>query len=388
MRGFKAVDLSNYNASNDFTVDSVKYTVQSDSEWVRDSTGGAESCTASTKQADYMRITSTVTSALVGTRIKPVELRSLVAPRVGSFGPNQGTLAVSVKDEAGLPLVGMPVSIAGPTALSDVTNEDGCAVFGHIAVGSYAATINQPGYVDPSGTQAVTASRGVSASTVQTIALSYARAANVNVSFDTKVGILPTQSTTSTAIVAGNVNVPGGGLRAFSVAAPGAGTIAASGLFPFPDGYTIYSGSCADAVPTLYDDDYFDTNPGLVQVQPGQSYNVTVREPALNLQVVRGASLATALPYPTAHLVITSSCGVKTAVTGLTLTGRLADPGFPFGSYSICADDNQPLSSNTRKVTVTGKVLSSPAGLADLGDGTAALKLFIDTSTAASSKCT
>ena len=73
MRGMSAVELSNYHPDPGHdNVGRVEYTVESRSEWVRDSTGGAETCTANTKQADYMRITSTVTSNVVGKRIKPV----------------------------------------------------------------------------------------------------------------------------------------------------------------------------------------------------------------------------------------------------------------------------------------------------------------------------
>ena len=100
MRGMSAVELSNYHPDPATTnVGRAEYTVDSTLGVGARLDGGAETCTANTKQADYMQITSTVTSNVVGKRIKPVSIRSLVAPRVGSFGANQGTLAVSIKDE-------------------------------------------------------------------------------------------------------------------------------------------------------------------------------------------------------------------------------------------------------------------------------------------------
>ena len=64
-------------------------------------------------------------------------MTSLVAPRVGSFGANQGTLAVQLKNELDAPVANMPVNITGPVNQVDATNALGCAVFGHIAAGDY-----------------------------------------------------------------------------------------------------------------------------------------------------------------------------------------------------------------------------------------------------------
>lgn len=388
MRGMSAVELSNYHPDpTKKTVGRAEYTVESRSEWVRDSTGGAETCTANTKQADYMQITSTVTSNVVGKRIKPVSIRSLVAPRVGSFGANQGTLAVSIKDAAGAPQVGMPVTVTGPDGLSDVTNAQGCAVFGHIPVGTYQVKVNQPGYVDPSGVQAINVNKAVTAQTVQTQVVQYAQGAFVTANFMTKVGTVE-QATKAPAVIASNAALPTAGVRIFSAPAGGATSVTTTALYPFTDGYSFYSGTsgCAENLPTQYagEDDYF-AQFGFAKPGAGQSAVVTVREPALSFQVLRGSG-TTFTEYPTANVVITSGCSIKSTSNPLRTTAdklkaSLVDPGFPFGIYTICADDG------SRRVTATGVANTKSDGLALDPDGSPTLKLKINTSTSTLGKC-
>jgi Tfp pilus assembly protein PilV len=385
MRSMSAADLSNYHTTSTEQIGKVTYTIDSRSDWIRDSTGGAETCTANSKQADFMRITSTVRSNVVGRKIKPVQIRSIVAPRVGSFGANQGTLAVSIKDGAAAPQVGLPVSVVGPESLSDVTNAQGCAVFGHVPVGTYAVNVQVPGYVDPSGANAINVNKAVTPQTVQTQVIQYAQGAFITANFTTKVGNAPEQPTKGTATVASNAALPSPGVRIFSAPAGGATSITTGALFPFSDGYSLYSGTsgCAENRPTQYpgEDDYF-AQFGFAKPGAGQTAVVNVREPALNFQVLRGSG-STFNPYGSANVVITSpSCNTKYSSNPLNSNGTLQDPGFPFGTYTICADDG------SRRVTVTGVQNFKSEGLALNADGTPTLKLQINTSSSTSGRCT
>ena len=80
MRAMRAEELETYNNASraGSRSTSITYTVVSKGEWIRDDTGGTQSCTNNEKQVDYLKITSTVTSNRKGT--KPVTLTSLVAP--------------------------------------------------------------------------------------------------------------------------------------------------------------------------------------------------------------------------------------------------------------------------------------------------------------------
>src|SRR3978361_1098506 len=115
LRSFRAIDLDNYDVTRTVTVNKVKYTVNSQADWVRDSTGGTQSCNNSLTQADYMRVTSTTTSGLINSPIPPIKMSSLVAPPVGAFGANQGTLGVQVNNRDGAGLQGKMVTITGPS---------------------------------------------------------------------------------------------------------------------------------------------------------------------------------------------------------------------------------------------------------------------------------
>ena len=89
MRAMTINQLSNYHATADPTVGGVTYHVDSRSEWVQDTSGQVASC-SDTGQASYVRISSTVTSDAVGRDTKPVVMRGIVAPPVGSLGRQPG----------------------------------------------------------------------------------------------------------------------------------------------------------------------------------------------------------------------------------------------------------------------------------------------------------
>ena len=90
LRALPATTLATYaSATRTATVGKTAYVIASDAEWVHDASGTAASCNSDGKQADYIRITSSVTSNVVGTRVKPVRMTSLVAPRVGSSAPTR-----------------------------------------------------------------------------------------------------------------------------------------------------------------------------------------------------------------------------------------------------------------------------------------------------------
>ena len=314
-----------------------------------------------------------------------------MAPRVGSFHANTGTLTVKVTD-------GSRRASRSSTCRSrsrprhgprDVTNQFGCAVFCHVPIGTYQVRVNVPGYVDPSGATSINVNKGVTAQTVQTQVLQYAQAASITANFMTKVGTVE-QTTSGAAVVASNAALPSPGVRIFSAPAGGATSVTAGGLFPFSDGYSFYSGTsgCGENLPTQYtgEADYFSRF-GFAKPAAGQSAVVTVREPALNFQVQRGSG-GSFSAYPAGHVVITSQgCGTKWATNPLrnttgSLNATLQDPGFPFGVYSICADDGN------RRVTVNNVANTKSDGLAFAGDGTPALKLQINTSSSTLGKCT
>ena len=360
LRSFRAVDLANYDQTRTITVNKVPYEIVSQADWVRDSTGGTESCNSNTVQADYMRITSTTTSGLINTPIPPIKMSSLVAPPVGAFGANQGTLGVQINDRDGKGVEGVMVTIAGPTTIQNPTNSAGCAIFAFVPIGSYVASVNEPGYVDRGGNQNATVGATVSQGTVKVAAMDYDEAASVLVSFDTEAlnGTIPTvPPTMSTQLAAANSGVPAGplslaGMRKYDPPGDMQLAIPATGLFPFTDGYGLYGGGCPGADPTdipgldnyydLFPDEHITTDPGQV-VAP-----VVVRLPSINLRVLNTSTPSPPLTKPV-KIVVTSqgTCTEKFTFTDATdVNGWMKTPALPFGKYKICASALLPTSGS------------------------------------------
>jgi hypothetical protein len=275
-----------------------------------------------------------------------------------------------------------PVTITGPVTQSDATNELGCAVFGHIAAGPYNVSVSRPGWVDPSGNQTINQAATVTAGTKQTVPLQYAQAASVTVKFDTEVHGTKSAET-SPALTVANAGLPTGS-RVFKPAAA-SGSITASGLYPFPDGYAFFSGGCATSDPEAFVTDYFSSNPGFLTVGAGGSASVTVREPAFNMRVTRGPNQNSAAPFKEAYVVITSTepgCSDKYIFTAVNPNGTLPEPGLPFGRYTVCADDrNTGVTVGNRRYAKMDLVVSDkPQGLDTEANGDPKLKLWINPS--------
>ena len=124
------------------------YKIESKADWVTDDAGGTPACGNSSKNNEYLHITTTVTSALVGTRTKPVKIDSLVAPstqyssdprharRQGRRPQRQGRgRRLDQRDEHRL---GVP---------DGTTDANGCVIFKHVPSATYTITVNNGGYV-------------------------------------------------------------------------------------------------------------------------------------------------------------------------------------------------------------------------------------------------
>ena len=105
----------------------------------------------------------------------------------------------------------------------------------------------------------------VSNGTVNVKTLDYDQAASVDATFDTETLGGATVPATTTQLSAANAGVPSGplapfaGERVWDPTGGALGTITATGLFPFADGYSLYGGGCPGADPTKNDPDYYTT---------------------------------------------------------------------------------------------------------------------------------
>src|SRR4051794_5785637 len=259
------------------TVDGVEYQVKSQATWQVDSTTGSNSCTSQSTNANYLKITSIVSSKVVGTNVSPVQQDSLVAPSP-QYAADHGSLGIKVIDHASAGVAGIGVSTSGTGSYNGVTDANGCVVFANIGVGTYTATVNTPGYVDQKGNpQSNVAGEVVSGSTTVSTII-YDRAAQVAVN---RVDTYPPNATSTTAVMAskaptvtGTNSTVVGLLRTFPNPFDNLmhTTWTANKLFPFSTPYQFFTGSCSTDNPSSYTSTYWTSTPampGTLPAQPG-----------------------------------------------------------------------------------------------------------------------
>lgn len=348
MRAMAVTELSNYRATSTTTVAGVSYTVASSAGWITDATGTA-SCTSGQAQAQYLRIASSVTWPSM--TIPPITIESLVSPPVGSFGTNQGTLAVQVRDRNGNGVPGVSTSLSGAQSYTDTTNQIGCVLWGYLPVGNYTVSVAKQGYVDPSGAVQPSKPAGVVGESVSTLAFDYDQGGQIRASYtslDRAGGRLVAADALAFTAVTSHLTTP---LTPF-----GDGTLhssfTSSLVFPFTDPYGVYAGQCAGNDPTLY-----GQSAQLALVQPGGTTAVNLFEPPVDLYVTQGGN-----PVANAIVKLTgtgSGCGaLPSRTTGAD--GYLTDRALPWGPYSACVQAT--VGSTTYKATGTFSN-TSPTGV-------------------------
>jgi len=373
LRGLPADSLSTYAtnhvASRTVSINGLNYTVASTVDWIRDSTGGTLSCTNNSSQADYLKLTSTVSA----NSIQPVKLTSLSSPPL-AYSASRGTLVVQVNDGAtpAVGVQGVSVTITGPVSQSGTTNALGCAVFGFVPAGTYNVSIIKTGYVDYAGTTTpITGSKTVTGGSLTTSSFIYDAAGSIPVNFETDIGTsgVVLQRSRGYNAAAANTGVPAGFRSTASDSNPPVPAVTLSNLFPFRNAYNTYAGKCAAANPQTYipNANWFTTsgqigfNDAIIVPPGGTTAPVTVRQPGLELRVkdsggtyLNGASVVitpldtNCMPgsiqaWTTAKNTVANTDGwvSKDPYNFGGSTGNVTyDPGLPFGQYRVCAQYN------------------------------------------------
>ena len=245
---------------------------------------------------------------------------------------------------------------------SDATNESGCANFYYVPVGNYTVTVAASGLVDRSGRRLPEPSPPASSaaqSTLTTIELDVP--VTVNVNFDTKQG-------TAAAVAAPSQYAR---LASSGLASPGYST-EPRGTFPSthntfssprcsrsPRGFAVYGGNCDSEQPGPVAPTYTGEH---LSVAPGGDLHASPRAcPALWIRVQRNG---VNLPAPTSGSPRRPPAARRrpSPSSRRTAAGALPKPGYPWGTYSVCADDSVSNAGTVRKVTVTMNNTTSVTG--------------------------
>jgi Tfp pilus assembly protein PilV len=346
LRTFKVSALSNYSGTRTQEVDGTPYSVASRGEFVTDATG-TQTC-AGNASADYISISSTVTWPSMGSR-PPVVIKSIVSPPNGSIAADRGALAVSVVDGANAPIAGVTITGSGPSAFSDTTDENGCVLFGNLPAGTYTITpTTAAGLVDNDGNAPAAKTTSVVAQSTNTLTLQYAPPGRINTTFrvDTNPSstLVNWQPSSADTVMAYNTGMTGPKrFGTLNVKPPAGSTFSVEPLFPFTSPVSVYAGACDQNNPTA---------PGATPSMPSATGSAIVTSngtatvgplqlPALFLTVRTGSSSSNPGSIVVGGNVVITDPNCSNAKRTFTTngSGALSDPGLPWGTYTVCADN-------------------------------------------------
>jgi Tfp pilus assembly protein PilV len=354
MRSMPVTSLDNFTQTRILNVAGADYTVVSRTDWVSDK-AGVVNCSNTNAKAEYLKLTSTVTSPATGA--KTVTETGLLTPPVGGLSTATGSATVQLTGRTGLPLSGVPVNLTGASSQNATTNSLGCAVFGYIPVGSYNITI--PGYVEMESSSPATSIMQVYTGRATFTPMQVERSASLRANFVQPATGTRTASTVIwDRITVKNANLTGG-QKTFIRTAGKATSVDATDLYPFLDGVGVYAGDCAANDPSLYVPTYFNPSAtrGWTALSPGDALRaVNVEIPTLRVPVRRTSSTTS---FASAKVMLTpldTGCTV-TATGSQTFTASTAIRNFdlaaPFGRYTVCASTRDSTGANPRMITTT-----------------------------------
>jgi hypothetical protein len=251
------------------------------------------------------------------------------------------------------PIQDVDVALAGASNFSEETNAAGCANFSFIPAGNYTATISDiPRLVGWNGedtlTKAVTSTAG---QTTTYGPYEMDQPGDIVASFDTKVGSAAAVPAKSRYLSYNNAKLT----VQWPVIDSGSNnttSISALGLYPFLDGYGIYAGRCTTNKPAAVQNTPLD---------PNGTATPAVRLPSINIRVVNSTSLTAPGPVGVSNytIVVKHNDGCTSTYTNQTSNpvtygattdqGAIPEPGYPYGTYTVCAQRTTGSPAVTRR---------------------------------------
>lgn len=288
-------------------------------------------------------------------RTELVQSETTVAPPIGLYDPNAGTLAVFVQDHQlpPEPVQGVQVSVqpvgGGPTRPGS-TNENGCAIFDGLPSGDYRASLNASQHIDIDQrvNPNVTDVQGVQPGARSTLQFTYSRQGTLRVTAagwgggDLPVTPLPWYFANTRGVY------PGGGESGSS-----------RGVFA--GDYQLYAGTCPTAdpegatVPTEPTTRFWPdaTRGDAVTVPSGPpTVNATATIGSLEVRWTPTSVSGRALRLYAQHV---GDCtdGLATLDLGPITSGTGRDIALPFGRWRITAGEDGTLVADGGEITLS-----------------------------------
>lgn len=312
-------------------LDGTKFTVIRTVEWLPAGTGTSPCDGGSAVTYPSLGVNVRVAWDAKGVT-KDVESNTVLTPPKGTLATVKGFVAAKVQGADGTGVASLPVDISGPGGgQTRVTASDGCAVFALTNTGNYTVTVDEPGFVSFDGQPTVSKPATVGNGSIQVVPFSYDAAATLELDFVVTDGVGPQYSkpTTLPSVVLFNPSLPTMGKQEVP-----AGQNSIGGLWPFPDGYSLWAGTCALNDPAASG----GTRAEPVKPEPGQTMNAPVvlrpvrltlnddetGDPIVNSQVV-------------AKINNTAGCNETQFVLGRTDANGLVTSALPYGQWTVSA---------------------------------------------------
>jgi type II secretory pathway pseudopilin PulG len=368
MRTMRISGLNRLSETHTTTIGGATFTVESKGLFVNNKSG-TPSCTEANDSADYVEISSTVSSP---TLLHPISLQSIVSPSSGSLDPSHGTLAFQVDNAAGEGVSGVSLAGTGPRAFSGSSEASGCAIFADLPTGNYKVTASANGLITPEGATTWTKEQvGVPASGTQQVVVHFDKAGAIGPIFKYKEpgsGILTAAPVDSMELFDSENEA-----KAITFGTPGGARLSQlkdATVYPFKTKYTVYAGSCTTNNPDPESKSINVAAIANVAVTPGSISEPVIQVPALNLAVtlsskaVQGAKVIltdTACKYNSVNLkreFTTNKAGhIVSGSEPTELATETEAVGLPFGTYNICVSAKS--GSEYRRAEATGVTVNN-----------------------------
>jgi hypothetical protein len=349
------------------TVDDTEYLVVRETDPMNQDSG-AGACAAPGSTKDLLSVRVSVTWDDMGP-VEPVRSETILSATGAAADATKGNVAVALVGGGGQPAAGVTVTLSGgpSAAASIVTSSTGCAYFTGLRPGTYSATLNRPGFVDAQGNAPFTISAiGVPGGATTPVQRDFDQAANLALAIEAPGG---RQTPAGLPITLANTGLLPSGTRAVT----GEGTSRSIGnLFPFPSGYGVWAGACADADPE-----------GVVpDSQPAVRYYPGAQRPA-PVATTRGGTTSAVVTLAPVDLTVRRS---STPLAGVQVRAVHADPvacggavqtPILLGTTDAAGGVRAALPYGSWRFEVGGSPVLSPAAATVVAPGTPAVTVGV-----------
>jgi type II secretory pathway pseudopilin PulG len=369
LRTFQISRLNRYVHSETVEIGGTAYTVESRGVFINNKSG-TSSCTEANNSADYVQITSTVSSP---TLVTPVSLQSVVSPSSGSLDPSHGTISFQVNNAQGKGVSGVSLTGSGTANFSGSSESSGCAIFADLPSGNYKVVANGNGLITPEGTETWTKEQvGAPASGTQQVQIRFDTPGKVAPSFvylEPKTNLLTPAPVDSMALFNSENEQ-----KTITFGTPGAtprlSKLEDTKVFPFATKYLVYGGSCTSNNPDPENKGINAAALANVLVTAGSVSSPQIQIAALNLTVTNssGGLIQGAKVFLSDETCKYNGSTFKREFTTNSI-GHIANSstepaqattqavGLPFGTYNICVQAT--ISGETRRGESSGVTVNS-----------------------------